>query len=194
MKLVRFGSVGHERPSMLDREGHVRDLSGVLPDLSGDSLDASSLARLAGLDPNMLPLVCGPVRLGPPVAGTRNFIGIGLNYADHAAEANVPVPVEPVLFGKAVSCIQGPNDPVRKPRGSIKMDWEVELGIVIGKRLHYVDKSFALGHVAGFLVCNDNSERHFQYDCGGTVTKRKSCETFGPIDPQLVTRDEGPTD
>lgn len=190
MKLVRFGAAGHEKPGILDRQGCVRDLSGVIPDITGAELNDRCLARLAGLDLTSLPLVHEPVRLGPPVAGTRNFIAVGLNYADHAAEANVSVPEEPVLFAKAVSCIQGPNDAVRKPRGSTKMDWEVELGIVIGKRLRYADKAAALDHVAGYLVCNDISERHFQYDCGGTVAKGKSCETFGPIGPWLATRDE----
>jgi 2,4-diketo-3-deoxy-L-fuconate hydrolase len=190
MKLVRFGAAGHEKPGILDRQGAVRDLSSMLADITGAELNDRCLGRLAGLDLTSLPLVQGPVRLGPPVAGTRNFIAVGLNYADHAAEANVSVPEEPVLFTKAVSCIQGANDAVRKPRGSTKMDFEVELGIVIGERLRYADKAAALGYVAGYLVCNDISERHFQFDRGGTITKGKSCETFGPIGPWLVTRDE----
>jgi 2,4-didehydro-3-deoxy-L-rhamnonate hydrolase len=190
MKLVRFGAAGRERPGLVDRDGRIRDLSGLVSDISGAELSEENLSRLAGLDTYSLPLVDEPVRLGPPVARTRSFIAVGLNYADHAAEARVAVPDEPLLFTKVASCIQGPNDAVRKPRGSTKLDWEVELGMVIGKRLRYVETGEALDHVAGFIVCNDVSERQFQYDRGGTLAKGKGCETFGPIGPWLVTKDE----
>lgn len=190
MKLVRYGPAGRERPGLVDSEGNVRDLGGEVDDIAGLVLAPESLARLAAIDPARLPLVDGPVRFGPAVAGTRHFIAIGLNYSDHAAESNLPVPVEPILFTKAVSCIQGPDDDVRKPRQSLKMDWEVELGIVIGKRLRYVAREDAMDHVAGFLVCDDVSERHFQNERSGTWDKGKGCETFGPVGPWLVTKDE----
>lgn len=190
MKLVRFGPAGSERPGLVDGNGEVRDLSGVIGDVAGAALSPERLAQLASLDPAQLPLVKQPGRFGPPVAGTRHFIAVGLNYSDHAAESNLPVPPEPILFTKAVSCIQGPNDQVRKPRGSLKMDWEVELGIVIGRKLRYVGKDEALDYVAGYVVCDDVSERHFQNERAGTWDKGKGCETFGPVGPWLVTKDE----
>ena len=192
MKLLRFGRAGSEKPGILDADGGVRDLSGYVADISGAVLCAHGLSRLAAIDPKSLPQVESPVWYGPPVAGTRHFIAVGLNYSDHAAESNLPVPAEPILFTKAVSCIQGPNDPVRKPKGSLKMDWEVELGIVIGKRLRYVEKDAALEHVAGYVICDDISERHFQNERSGTWDKGKGCETFGPVGPWLVTKDEIP--
>ena len=192
MKLLRFGRAGSEKPGILDADGGVRDLSGYVADISGAVLCAHGLSRLAAIDPKSLPQVESPVWYGPPVAGTRHFIAVGLNYSDHAAESNLPVPAEPILFTKAVSCIQGPNDPVRKPKGSFKMDWEVELGIVIGKRLRYVEKDAALEHVAGYVICDDISERHFQNERSGTWDKGKGCETFGPVGPWLVTKDEIP--
>jgi 2,4-diketo-3-deoxy-L-fuconate hydrolase len=190
MKLVRYGATGAEKPGLIDAEGKVRDLSSVVGDLTGDTLGPGGLARLAVVDPQTLPLIDGPVRYGPPVAGTRQFIAIGLNYSDHAAESNMPVPAEPVMFTKAVSCIQGPDDEVRKPRLATKMDWEVELGIVIGTRARYVDKERALDHVAGYVVCDDVSERAFQLERGPTWDRGKGCETFGPVGPWLVTKDE----
>lgn len=162
----------------------------MVRDIVPEVLNPVMLARLAGLDPTSLPLVDGARRYGPPLAGTRQFLAVGLNFSDHAAEANMPVPSEPILFTKAVSCIQGPHDPVRKPRSSTKMDWEVELGIVIGSRARYVETEDALGCVAGFLVCDDLSERNFQLERGGSWDKGKGCETFGPIGPWLVTKDE----
>lgn len=190
MKLVRFGLPGSERPGLVDGNGDVRDLSGVIADVMGEVLAPDRLIQLADLDAAKLPLVQQPGRFGPPIAGTRHFIAVGLNYSDHAAESNLPVPPEPILFTKAVSCIQGPNDQVRKPRESLKMDWEVELGIVIGRRLRYVGKDEALDYVAGYVVCDDLSERHFQNERAGTWDKGKGCETFGPVGPWLVTKDE----
>lgn len=190
MKLVRFGQPGQEKPGILDGNGTVRDLSGYLPDIDGQALAPQSLARLRQIDPATLPEVAEPGRLGAPVAGTRQFIAIGLNYTDHAIEANMPIPAEPIVFTKAVSCIQGPDDDVRRPRNSGKMDWEVELGIVIGSRAAYVAPEDALQHVAGYLVCDDLSEREFQLERGGSWDKGKGCETFGPIGPWLVTADE----
>lgn len=190
MKLVRFGEPGVEKPGLVDADGTVRDLSGVIGDIGGEVLAPEGLARLAGLDPGTLPRVAGAVRFGPPVADTRQFVAIGLNYSDHAMESNMPVPTEPIIFTKAVSCIQGPDDEVRKPRLATKMDWEVELGIVIGTRARYVDKDEALDHVAGYVVCDDLSERAFQMERGPTWDRGKGCETFGPVGPWLVTKDE----
>ena len=190
MKLVRYGAAGEERPGLVDEEGHLRDLGGIVADIDGEALSRAGLARLRDLDWRALPLVEGPVRYGPPVAGTRQFIAIGLNYADHAAETGQAAPPEPVIFTKAVSCIQGCDDDVRKPRLATKMDWEVELGIVIGERASYVDKGEALDHVAGFLVVDDLSERQFQMERGQTWDRGKGCETFGPVGPWLVTADE----
>jgi 2-keto-4-pentenoate hydratase/2-oxohepta-3-ene-1,7-dioic acid hydratase in catechol pathway len=161
-----------------------------VPDLDCKAIAPEGLKRLAGLDPATLPRVAGPGRYGVPLIGTRQFIAVGLNYSDHAAESNMPVPAEPILFTKAVSCLQGPNDDVRKPRESTRMDWEVELGIVIGTRASYVPKEKALDHVAGYVICDDLSERSFQFDRAGTWDKGKGCETFGPVGPWLVTKDE----
>ena len=188
MKLVRFGELGRERPGLIDGEGRIRDLSRHLADLTPDWLSAEKLADLAAMDPERLPIVA-PSRFGVPISGTRQFIAIGVNYFDHATETGQPIPTEPVMFTKAVSCLQGPNDIVRKPRGAARMDWEVELGVVIGARASYVSKGDALKHVAGFVICHDLSERSFQMERGGTWDKGKGCETFGPVGPWLVTRD-----
>jgi len=190
MKLCRFGPPGEERPGMIDPQGRLRDLFGHVVDIGPATLSAASLAALAAIDPATLPLVSGSPRYGVPVAGTRQFIAIGLNYADHAAESGLAIPAEPVIFTKAVSCLQGPNDPVVIPRGSVKTDWEVELGVVIGKRASYVEEADALSHVAGYCVVDDVSERGFQFDRGGTWDKGKGCPTFGPVGPWLVTADE----
>ncbi|MEI4195356.1 fumarylacetoacetate hydrolase family protein [Roseovarius sp. E0-M6] len=185
MRFARYGAPGAERPAMLDSEGRLRDLSGVVPDLAGDLL-----GRLPKVNPEALPLVEGTPRLGPPIAGTGKFIGIGLNFSDHAAEAGLTPPPEPIVFMKATSSICGPNDTVMLPRGSEKSDWEVELGVVIGRHAKYVSEADALSHVAGFTIVNDISERHFQTERKGQWTKGKSCDTFGPIGPWLVTPDE----
>lgn len=185
MKFLRYGEPGHEKPGVLDAQGGLRDLSGVIPDLAG-----AVLADLPQVDPESRPLVAGNPRLGPPVAGTGKFICIGLNFSDHAAEAGMQPPAEPIVFMKATSAIIGPNDTVRLPRGSAKSDWEVELGVVIGKPAKYVDEADALDHVAGYCIANDLSERHFQTERGGQWTKGKSCDTFGPLGPWLVTPDE----
>ncbi len=177
---------------MLGPDGLLRDLSGRLPDLTPEQLSPQALRRLSGLDSGTLPVVDGQPRLGVPVAGIRKFIAVGLNYADHAAEAGLPVPTEPVLFTKAISCLNGPNDDVLLPRGSRKLDWEVELGVVIGTLTRYVDQSQALEHVAGYCVVNDVSEREYQIERGGTWDKGKGCDTFGPVGPWLVTADEVP--
>lgn len=192
MKLVRFGEEGHEKPGLIDSQGQVRDLSGIVPDIVGATLSPDSLARLSRLEIETLPLAPSGQRLGPCVGQTRNFIAIGLNYADHAAETGAPIPAEPIIFNKAPSCIVGPNDDVVIPRGSEKTDWEVELAIVIGERASYVGANEALEFVAGYCVCNDVSEREFQMERGGTWTKGKGCPTFGPLGPWLVTRDEIP--
>lgn len=190
MKLVRFGPAGQEKPGLIDVDGNVRDLSGLVTDIAGEALSPGGLARLSALDPMSLPLVDTVDRFGSAVGGTRQFIAVGLNYSDHAAESNMPVPSEPILFTKGVSCIQGPDDLVRMPKDATKMDWEVELGIVIGQRTSYVSKDDALDHVAGFVVCDDVSERAFQLDRGGSWDKGKGCDTFGPVGPWLVTKDE----
>jgi 2-keto-4-pentenoate hydratase/2-oxohepta-3-ene-1,7-dioic acid hydratase in catechol pathway len=190
MKLLRYGLPGREKPGLLDRDGRIRDLSGIVPDIAGATLSPEGLARLRALDPNSLPLVEGSPRLGPCVAGTAKFMCIGLNYSDHAAESGLAVPPEPVLFMKATSAICGPNDAVEIPRGSEKTDWEVELGVVIGKHAKYISEAEALDHVAGYCVINDVSERAFQTERSGQWTKGKSADTFGPIGPWLVTRDE----
>lgn len=192
MKLLRYGSARQERPGLLDSEGRVRDLSTLIHDLDGHALTPESLQRLAALDVNGLPLVQDPGRIGPCVANVGKFIGIGLNYADHAAEAGVKVPPEPVIFMKATSAISGPYDPVIKPRNSTKLDWEVELGIVVGKHTSYVSEAEAIDHIAGYCVINDVSERTFQLERGGQWDKGKGCDTFGPIGPWLVTKDEVP--
>ena len=189
MKLVRFGARGAEKPGILDAEGTIRDLSGVVDDIAGATLSDAGLAQLRGLDLASLPAVDAATRLGPCVGGTGKFICIGLNYADHAAESGLAVPTEPVIFMKATSAICGPNDNVLIPRGSEKTDWEVELGIVIGTRAKYVSEADALTHIAGYCVINDVSERAFQTERQGQWTKGKSCDTFGPTGPWLVTRD-----
>ena len=190
MKLLRVGPVGAEKPAILDPEGKIRDLSGVVPDIAGDVLLDASLAKLRALDWKALPLVAGHPRVGPPVARPLNFICIGLNYADHAAETGSPIPKEPIVFLKSLGAFQGPNDDVKIPRGSKKTDWEVELGIVIGKSASYVPESAAFAHVAGYTIVNDVSEREYQIERGGTWDKGKGCDTFGPVGPWLVTRDE----
>ncbi len=190
MKLLRIGASGHERPALLDADGGVRDLSGIVDDLSGPVLDPESLGRLGAVDPSSLPLITGVDRIGPCVGRVGKFVCIGLNYADHAAETGASVPAEPVVFLKANSALSGPNDPIIKPRDSTKLDWEVELGIVIGRTARYVTEAEALDHVAGYCVINDVSERAFQLDGTGTWDKGKGCDSFGPIGPWLVTRDE----
>ena len=190
MKLVRYGQPGKEKPGLIDLEGRLRDLSSVVPDIGPAQLGAVGLARIRKANPAKLPLVRGTPRFGCPVSQVSKFIAIGLNYADHAAESGVPIPKEPVVFMKATSCIQGPNDPVMLPRGSTKSDWEVELGVVIGTRARYVAKKDALAHVAGYTVINDVSEREFQLERGPQWDKGKGCDTFGPIGPWLVTPDE----
>ena len=190
MKLLRYGPKGSEKPGLLDADGKIRDLSAHVSDITGAQLSPASLNTLASIDPATLPLVEGAPRYGCPVAGVSKFIAVGLNFADHAAEANLPIPEEPVIFTKAVSCIQGPNDPVMLPKGSLKTDWEVELGVVIGSRARYVTEAEALGYVAGYVLINDVSERAFQIERGGTWDKGKGCDTFGPIGPWLVTSDE----
>ena len=190
MKLLRYGPKGQEKPGTLDAEGRIRDLSGVVADITPDQLWGEGLAALKALDPETLPLVEGQPRYGVPVNGVRKFIAIGLNFADHAAESNLPIPAEPVVFTKAVSCLTGPNDTVVIPRGSEKTDWEVELGIVIGQRASYVEQADALDHVAGYVLINDVSERAFQTERGGTWDKGKGCDTFGPVGPWIVTTDE----
>ncbi|CAL4866586.1 Ureidoglycolate lyase [Asticcacaulis sp. MM231] len=190
MKLLRFGPSGSEKPGLLDSDGQIRDLSGIVDDIAGDVLSEASLAKLAAIDPTTLPLAPAGSRYGPCVGRVGKFICIGLNYADHAAESNLPVPSEPVVFMKATSAIIGPNDDVLKPRDSTKLDWEVELGVVIGKHASYVSEEDALDYVAGFCTINDVSERAFQLERGGTWDKGKGCDTFGPIGPWLVTKDE----
>jgi len=190
MKLLRFGQVGHEKPGLLDADGNVRDLSGVIDDIAGEVLSEASLAKLAAIDPASLPIVPAVTRYGPCVGRVGKFICVGLNYADHAAESGLPVPEEPVIFMKATSAIIGPNDDVLMPRGSTKLDWEVELGVVIGKHAAYVTEAEALDYVAGYCTINDVSERAFQLERAGTWDKGKGCDTFGPIGPWLVTKDE----
>jgi len=190
MKLLRHGAKGQEKPALLDAEGRVRDLSGVIPDLTAAGLGRAALERLRALDPASLPLVERPGRIAPPWSGMGKFICIGLNYADHAAEAGLQVPAEPVVFMKATSALVGANDAVVLPQDSVKTDWEVELGVVIGERARYVSEADALAHVAGYCVVNDVSEREFQIERGGTWDKGKGCDTFGPVGPWLVTADE----
>ena len=192
MKLMRYGPKGQEKPGLLDAQGRIRDLSGVVADINGSVLDSAGLARLRAIDPASLPLVEGNPRIGPCVGSIGKFICIGLNYADHAAESNLPVPAEPVVFNKWNSAISGPNDNIEIPRGSKKTDWEVELGVVIGKPAKYITEAQALDHVAGYCVINDVSEREWQIERGGTWDKGKGFDTFGPIGPWLVTADEVP--
>ena len=192
MKLLRFGTSGNEAPGLVDNNGVIRDLSAHLDDIDGAALDAGALDRLRGLDPSDLPAVDAGVRIGPCVGSIGKFLCIGLNYSDHAAEAGMAVPEHPILFMKANSAIVGPNDTVVLPRHSQHSDWEVELGVVIGKRCKYVGVDTALDYVAGYCIANDVSERHFQTKLTGQWTKGKSCDTFGPIGPWLVTADEIP--
>ena len=190
MKLARYGAPGAERPALVDQDGNLRDISAHVPDITGVTLDDATLDRLKALDPANLPMVEGNPRLGPCVGDIGKFLCIGLNYTDHAEETGNPIPEHPILFMKANSAISGPNDPISMPRGSTSTDWEVELGIVIGKACKYVSVEDALDYVAGYCVINDVSERHFQTKLSGQWTKGKSCDTFGPIGPWVVTKDE----
>jgi 2-keto-4-pentenoate hydratase/2-oxohepta-3-ene-1,7-dioic acid hydratase in catechol pathway len=192
MKLLRYGSPGQEKPGLLDSTGAIRDLSGVVPDIAADTLLPASIARLRSLDPASLPRVNGTPRIGPCVGRVGKFIAIGLNYSDHAAESGMAVPKEPIVFMKATSCIVGPNDNIEIPRGSQKTDWEVELGVVIGKPGKYITEQDSLSHVAGYCVVHDVSERAYQLEGTGQWVKGKSADTFGPIGPWLVTADEVP--
>lgn len=192
MKLVRYGRPGKEKPGLIDEEGKLRDLSGVIADIGNDQLSDKALAKLAKLQHDALPLVRGNPRFGVPLAQIGKFIAIGLNYADHAAEAGLPKPTEPIIFMKAVSCLSGPDDPIMLPKGSKKTDWEVELGVVIGSKAQSVTEKEALNHVAGYCVVNDVSERKYQLELGSQWDKGKGCDTFGPVGPWLVTRDEVP--
>jgi 2,4-didehydro-3-deoxy-L-rhamnonate hydrolase len=190
VKLVRFGQPGAEKPGIVDAQGTIRDLSGIVPDIAGKVLEADSLDKLRKLDLAKLPAAPAGSRLGACVGGARNFYAVGLNYVDHAKETGSPIPKEPILFNKATSCIIGPNDDVMIPKGSVKTDWEVELCVVIGKRARYVAANDSLDYVAGYCVCNDVSEREYQMERGGQWMKGKGCETFGPIGPWMVTKDE----
>ena len=190
MKLMRYGAKGAEKPALVDAQGTVRDLSGVVPDITADTLRPENLRRLAELDAAKLPAVASVGRIAPPWRGMGKFICIGLNYSDHAAETGAAIPKEPIIFMKPTSAIVGPNDAVVLPQGSVKCDWEVELGVVIGQKARYVDKADALKHVAGYCVVNDVSEREYQLERGGTWDKGKGCDTFGPVGPWLVTAEE----
>ena len=192
MKLCRFGPAGQEKPGLVDNTGTIRDLSGHIADISGDTLSSDTLDKLRKLDPASLPAAPKGVRIGACVnpVKTRNFVAVGLNYADHAAEAGMPIPAEPILFNKLTNCLIGPNDDVMMPKGSLKLDWEVEIAFVMGKRCRYVEEKDALSYVAGYAVCNDVSERHFQLERSGQWMKGKCFETSGPLGPWLVTTDE----
>jgi 2,4-didehydro-3-deoxy-L-rhamnonate hydrolase len=190
MKLVRYGAIGQEKPGLIDKSGQLRDLSGQLKDFAGEAFSPASLARIAALDPASLPAVSSKPRIGSPVGGLPKFIAIGLNYSDHAAEVGMAIPAEPIIFMKANNSLCGPNDAVEKPRGSTKLDWECEIAIIIGSRAKYVSEADALNYVAGYAVCNDVSERNFQIERLGQWTKGKSHDTFGPLGPWLVTKDE----
>ena len=192
MKLVRYGAKGAEKPGLIDKSGQLRDLSAHIRDLDGEAYSPASLKKLAGIDPASLPAVGGNPRLGAPVTGISKFVAIGLNYSDHAKETGNPIPTEPIFFLKANTALSGPNDPVEKPRGSTKLDWEVEIAVIIGSRAKYVSEADALNHVAGYCICNDVSERNFQIERLGQWTKGKSHDTFGPLGPWLVTTDEVP--
>jgi 2,4-didehydro-3-deoxy-L-rhamnonate hydrolase len=192
MKLLRYGPSGREKAGMLDREGNIRDLSKVIVQIDDAMLSPRNLARLARVKPETLPIVKGNPRLGVPYAGISKFVAVGLNYSDHAAESNMPIPKEPILFMKATTCLQGPNDDVIQPKGSTKLDWEVELGIVIGTKAQYVSEAKALDYVAGYCTVNDVSERDFQLERGSQWDRGKGCDTFGPVGPYLVTTDEVP--
>lgn len=190
MKLCRYGEPGAEKPGLVDASGNIRDLSAHVRDIDGSTLDDATLARLRAINPDSLPRVAGSPRYGAPVAGVGKFIAIGLNYSDHAKESNMPIPKEPIVFSKATTCIQGPNDGVVLPKGSVKGDWEVELAFVIGRTAKAVSEADALDYVAGYMICNDVSEREWQLERGATWDKGKGFDTFGPIGPWLVTRDE----
>ena len=190
MKLLRYGPAGREKPGLLDADGKIRDLSGQIADVDGQALTSETLGRLAKLDPATLPIVDGSPRLGCPVGSVSKFVAVGLNYADHAAEAHMPLPTEPIIFFKATSCIVGPNDDVILPPGSTKGDWEIELGIVIGRTARYVEEREALDYIAGYCLVNDVSDREYQLERGGTWDKGKGFDTFGPVGPVLVTADE----
>ena len=190
MKLVRYGKPGKEKPGLIDADGALRDLSEFVADIDAAALSPKMLARLGRIKPAKLPLVRGKPRLGAPITGATKFVAIGLNYSDHAAEAGMPVPTEPIVFMKTLSCIQGPDDDIMLPRNSLKTDWEVELGIVMGSTARYVSRRDALNRVAGYVLVNDVSEREFQLERGGAWDKGKGCDTFGPIGPWLVTTDE----
>jgi ureidoglycolate lyase len=192
MKLLRYGRAGAEKPGILDANGKIRDLSGVVPDINPAAISPASLRKLGKLDPASLPLVRGNPRIGPCVVRPTNFVCIGLNYADHAAETGAAIPKEPIIFLKSLGAFQGPNDDVKIPRGSKKTDWEVELGIIIGTTARYVPENDSMRYVAGYCIVNDVSEREFQSERGGTWDKGKGCDTFGPTGPWLVTKDEIP--
>ena len=192
MKLLRYGPKGREKPGLLDKDGKIRDLSAHVPDIAGTALLPDSLKKLAALNPAELPLASGELRIGPCVGKIGKFVCIGLNYADHAAETGAPIPKEPIIFMKATSAVVGPHDEVEIPRGSVKTDWEVELGVVIGKNAKYVPENHAMDYVAGYCVINDVSEREYQIERGGQWDKGKGCDTFGPTGPWLVTKDEVP--
>jgi 2,4-diketo-3-deoxy-L-fuconate hydrolase len=192
MRLVRYGAIGQEKPGLIDKSGQLRDLSAQVKDLNGETYAPASLAKLAGLDAAKLPAVDGRPRIGAPVTAISKFVAIGLNYADHAKETGAQIPTEPIFFLKANTALSGPNDPIEKPRGSTKLDWEVEIAAIIGTRAKYVSEADALNHVAGYCVCNDVSERNFQIERLGQWTKGKSHDTFGPLGPWLVTKDEVP--
>jgi 2,4-didehydro-3-deoxy-L-rhamnonate hydrolase len=192
MKLVRYGEKGAEKPGLIDKSGQLRDLSAHVKDLDGEAYSPAALKKLAALDPASLPAVSGKPRFGAPVTGISKFVAIGLNYSDHAKETNNPIPSEPIFFLKANTALSGPNDPVEKPRGSTKLDWEVEIAAIIGTRAKYVSEADALNHVAGYCVCNDVSERNFQIDRPGQWTRGKSHDTFGPLGPWILTKDEVP--
>ena len=190
MKLLRYGEKGKEKPGLVDKSGQIRDLSAHIADLAGDAFSPASLSKIAALDPEKLPAVSGKPRIGSVVGGSPKFLAIGLNYSDHAHEVGMAIPAEPIVFMKANSSLCGPNDAVEKPRGSTKLDWEVEIAIIIGSRAKYVSEADALNYVAGYAVCNDVSERFFQIERLGQWTKGKSHDTFGPLGPWLVTKDE----
>ena len=192
MKLLRYGSVGNEKPGLLDQDGSIRDLSSVINDIDGETLSPRSIEQLAGIEPESLPTVAGEPRLGTCVGNISKLVCIGLNYSDHAKESGMAIPTEPIVFMKAISAISGPNDNIELIRGSEKTDWEVELGIVIGSHTKYVTEDDALDHVAGYCVVNDISERHWQLERQGNWTKGKSGDTYGPVGPWMVTRDEVP--
>lgn len=192
MKLVRYGAAGREQPGLIGADGRLRSLAGVIPDIGGTQLSPRALRKLQRLKPERLPLAPGKPRFGPPVASIGKLIGIGFNYADHTARAGMTLPTEPLIFMKAVTAINGPNDPIRIPKGARKVDWECELAFVIGTKATRVKQRDALSHIAGYLICNDVTERSYQFDRGGTYDKGKGCDTFAPLGPWLVTRDEVP--